>query len=73
MRQSPAKDGYTISDHGNFIMEAKFDDVKDIKKLHEELCHIVGIVDTSLFVNVATFVLSVDDMHVRVIKRRNER
>ena len=73
MRQSPAKDGYTISDHGNFIMEAKFDDVKDIKKRHEAVCHIVGIVDTSLFVNVATFVLSVDDMHVRVIKRRNER
>lgn len=72
MRQSQAKDGYTMSDHGNFIMEAKFDDVKDIRQLHEELCHIVGVVDTSLFVDVATMVLSVDDMHVRAIRRRNK-
>lgn len=68
MRTSLTKDGYTISDHGLFIMEAKFDDVCDIKQLNEDLNSIVGIVDTSLFVNLATFVLSVDDMHVRVIR-----
>lgn len=68
MRRSNAKDGYTISDHGNFIMEAKFEDVEDIEKLNNDLNHIVGIVDTSLFVKIATSVLSVDDGHVRVIK-----
>lgn len=68
MRKSSAKDGYTISDHGNFIMEAKFNDVKDIAQLNHDLHQIVGIVDTSLFVEIATFVLSVDDMYVRVIK-----
>lgn len=68
MRKSSAKDGYTVSDHGNFIMEAKFKDVKDIQKLNDALNQIVGIVETSLFVGLVSFVLSVDDMHVRVIK-----
>ena len=68
MRRSNAKDGYTISDHGNFIMEAKFEEVENIEKLSNDLNHIVGIVDTSLFVKIATSVISVDDGHVRVIK-----
>lgn len=68
MRQSSAKDGYTVSDHGNFIMEAKFDEVNDIQKLNEQLNAIAGIVDTSLFVGKATAVISVDEMHVRMIK-----
>lgn len=68
MRTSQAKDGYTISDHGNFIMEAKFENVKDIEKLNDDFNRITGIVDTSLFVNIVSGVLSVDDGHVRVIK-----
>lgn len=73
MRQSQAKDGYTVSDHGNFIMEAKFDVVKDIQGLDEKLKHITGIVETSLFVGKVSFVISVDDGSVRIIKRRNEK
>ena len=70
-RTSFAKDGYTISDHGNFIMEAKFDDVQDISKLNQDLNNTVGIVDTSLFVGITSFVISVDaDLHVRVLKRK---
>jgi len=68
MRTSSAKDGYTISDHGNFIMEAKFDKVEDIQALNNAFNQMTGIVDTSLFVGQATFVLSVDDQHVRMIK-----
>lgn len=68
MRRSQAKDGYTMSDHGNFIMEAQFENVKNIEKLNDDLNRIVGIVETSLFVHIATSVLSVDDGHVRVIK-----
>lgn len=71
MRTSQAKDGYTISDHGNFIMEAKFDAVKDIIELNHEFNSIAGIVDTSLFVGIATMVLSVDDLHVRTIRRKS--
>lgn len=68
MRKSGAKDGYTISDHGNFIMEAMFEQVEDIEKLNQDLLQIAGIVDTSLFVNKVDFVLSVDEDSVRIIK-----
>ena len=68
MHSSKAKDGMTISDHGNFIMEASFQQVKDIHKLNDDLNRIVGIIETSLFVGLVTSVLSVDDAHVRVIK-----
>ena len=61
MRQSKAKDGYTISDHGMFIMEAKFKNVEDIQELDNNLKKITGIVDTSLFVGKVNFVLSIDD------------
>ncbi|MDO5352989.1 MAG: ribose 5-phosphate isomerase A [Succinatimonas sp.] len=70
MRTSQAKDGVTISDHGNFIMDVKFDKVKDVIKLDNDLRGIVGIIDTSLFVDVVTSVLSVDEKCVHVIKRR---
>lgn len=61
MRQSKAKDGYTISDHGMFIMEAKFKHVEDVQELDHNLKKITGIVDTSLFVNKVNFVLSIDE------------
>ena len=67
LRTSGAKDGFTVSDHGNVIMEAKFDQVDDIALLDQQLNQITGIIDTSLFVNQATMVLSVDDSHVRII------
>lgn len=70
MRCSSDKDGYTISNHGHFIMEAEFHDVQDIQKLDEELNHVVGIIDTSLFVGLTTFILSVDEMHVHKMERR---
>ncbi len=67
LRTSKAKDGFTVSDHGNVIMEAKFDQVDDIALLDQQLNQITGIIDTSLFVNQATMVLSVDESHVRII------
>lgn len=68
MRTSAAKDGYTISDQGNFILDAYFKDVADIRALAEALHKIAGIVETSLFVDEVSFVLSVDDLSVRIIK-----
>ncbi|MCD7949900.1 MAG: ribose 5-phosphate isomerase A [Erysipelotrichaceae bacterium] len=68
-RTSSAKDGYTISDNGNIIMEAIFEEVNDIKQLDHDLKHITGIVDTSLFVDKVSFVLSVDEDHIRKIEK----
>lgn len=68
MRTSNAKDGFTISDHGHFIMEATFENVEDIKKLNYDLNNIPGIIDTSLFVGIATGALSVDGDNIRFIR-----
>ena len=68
MRTSDAKDGFTISDHGHFIMEATFENVEDIKKLNYDLNNIPGIIDTSLFVGIATGALSVDGDNIRFIR-----
>lgn len=68
MRTSAAKDGYTMSDHGNMIMEAKFDGVEDPKRLNRQLCGITGIVDTSLFVGKVDLVLCVDENGTRWIQ-----
>lgn len=68
MRQASNKDGYIVSDHGNFIMEAKFESGQDIKGLDEKFKYITGIVETSLFVNKISFILVADENGVRVVK-----
>ena len=36
-RTSYAKDGFTISDHGNLLMDAEFEEVDDIPLLNQRL------------------------------------
>lgn len=74
MRSSSAKDGYTISDYGNPIMEAHFSNVEDIKKLNKELNKICGVIDTSLFYNIATTAIIADENKITIMERakRNE-
>lgn len=67
MRKSSAKDCFTISDHGLLLMEVHFDKVDDIKSLDSNLRNITGVVDTSLFYNIATKALVVSENGIRVI------
>lgn len=71
-RTGKAKDGYTISDHGNWIMDAAFSEVNDIPALNDELNHIVGIVETSLFVGFVSFALAADETHIHKITGRTK-
>lgn len=73
LRASNSKDGITISDNGLFLMDVKFnkEDIKDISKLNDSLKKIIGVVDTSLFYNIATKALVVGENGVRLIE--NER
>lgn len=52
-RKSNQKAGLLISDDGNYLMEAKFSSVKDIKLLSQTLDAIPGIVGHSLFFGIA--------------------
>lgn len=69
MRKSSAKDCFTISDHGLLLMEVNFDRVDSIKNLDNTLRNITGVVDTSLFYNIATKALVVSENGIRVIEK----
>lgn len=56
LRLSSAKDGPTVSDYGNYIMDAQFSS-QNGKWLDAQLQRIHGIVDTSLFINCVSKIL----------------
>lgn len=65
VRTSNAKDGFTVSDNGNLLMDVMFDGITDIYKLENSLKNICGVIDTSLFINVVTKVLVASDNGVK--------
>ena len=72
LRVSNSKDGVTISDHGLFLMDVKFnkEDIIDISVLNDKLKKIVGVLDTSLFYNIVTKALVVGENGVRLIESK---
>ncbi|MGG7143062.1 ribose 5-phosphate isomerase A [Clostridium nigeriense] len=71
MRSSNSKDGLALSDHGMFLMDVIFDKnkVESIEKLDKVLNEISGVIDTSLFYNIATKALVVSENGIREIKK----
>lgn len=70
VRTSNSKDGVTISDHGLFLVDVKFNskDIDDISTLDNELKKIVGVVESSLFYNIASKAIVVGENSVRIIE-----
>ena len=50
-------------------MDVKFENVNDIEALNRKLNEIVGVVDTSLFYNIATKAIVVSEKGVRIIEK----
>lgn len=71
IRSSSAKDGYTITENGNLLLDVHFAQVENIPRLESDLGRIRGVLDTSLFVHVATKAIIVGENGVRLL-RRNE-
>lgn len=65
MRSSGAKDGFTITDNGHYLMDVTFKEVVDIKELNIRLNQICGVIGTSLFTNEVTKILMVDQLMVK--------
>lgn len=57
IRTSIVKDGFTITENGNLLMNVHFEGINDICELENNLKNICGVIDTSLFVNVVSKVL----------------
>ena len=70
IRNSSAKDGFTISDNGNLLIDVTFENIADIYKLENSLKNICGVVDTSLFINVVTKALVTSIDGIRVISKK---
>ena len=69
VRSSDIKDGFTISDNGNLLMNVTFKDVKDIYELNNSLINICGVIETSLFTNVITKAIIASEEGIRVISK----
>ncbi len=71
IRKSGAKDGPTVSDGGNLLLDVNFKNVIDIKTLERNLTSINGVIDTSLFVGVVTKVLISSKNGINIISKNN--
>ncbi|MVX65783.1 ribose 5-phosphate isomerase A [Clostridium chromiireducens] len=69
IRNSSAKDGFTISDNGNLLIDVSFENVTDAYKLENSMKNICGVIDTSLFVNVVNRALVSGIGGIRVISK----
>jgi len=69
VRISDIKDGFTISDNGNLLMNVAFNDVKDMYKLNNSLINICGVIETSLFTDVITKAIVASEKGIRVISK----
>lgn len=71
-RNSSAKDGITMSDNGNLIIDAYFKPTPKLKELNAQLKQIVGVVETSLFYQIATKMIVATETTTKIIERNAE-
>lgn len=67
IRSSSAKDGFVITENGNLLLDVFFEQTEDIARLEDELQRICGVVDTSLFVHMATKAIIAGENGVRLL------
>lgn len=54
LRMGKAKAGPVVTDNGNFIIDADFGVIEDPASLEKKLREISGVIDTGLFINMAS-------------------
>lgn len=69
VRTTNNKDGYVITDDGNFLLDVKFQSVDNFKQLNDDLNNIEGVIGTSLFIKEVTKIIVAGENGVRVISK----
>lgn len=69
IRSSNIKDGYTITDDGNFLLDIQFNEVIDFKELNNNLNNIVGVIGTSLFTKEVTKIIIAKENEIQIISK----
>lgn len=72
LRTASNKDGFLMSDDGNILLDVYFDGVQNIRLLNQTLLMMPGVVDTSLFVDILTGMILVNDKGVFKKERNGE-
>lgn len=70
IRTSSAKDGFTITENGNLLMNVQFENVENIHELENKLKNICGVIDTSLFTKVITKAIVTSENGNKVICKK---
>lgn len=69
LRMAKEKAGPVVTDNGNFILDWKFDKTHDWKEVHTFIKLIPGVVETGLFVNMASCVIfGMQDGSIKKVK-----
>ena len=66
LRMAQAKAGPLVTDNGNFIVDAAFGILENPSELHEKIIHIPGVVDTGLFINMAS-IAYIGEKEIKVV------
>lgn len=69
VRTSNNKDGYLVTDDGNFIIDVKFEKVDDFKSLNDDLREITGVIETSIFTKDVTKLIVARETGVKIISK----
>jgi ribose 5-phosphate isomerase A len=69
VRTSNVKDGYIITDDGNFLIDVKFDFIEDFKALNIYIKNIEGVIGTGLFKEEVTKLIISSESGARVISK----
>ena len=72
LRTASNKDGFLMSDEGNILLDVYFYGVQDIRLLNQTLLMMPGVVDASLFVDILTGMILVNDKGVFKKERNGE-
>lgn len=69
LREGSGKMGPVVTDNGNFILDTDFGEIGDAKQLNTSIKSIPGVVETGLFLNMATTVyVGMEDRVKRLTK-----
>ncbi|MDB5279160.1 MAG: rpiA [Ferruginibacter sp.] len=69
LRMGNKKDGATITDNGNYLMDVWFDKWPDLESLNLTMKNITGVVETSLFYNLVTKVIIAGNEGIQIIEK----
>lgn len=68
-RISERKDGYVITENGNYLLDLWFEEWPDLSTMNPLLKSITGVVESSLFFNLANKVIIAGKEGIRILER----